>query len=139
MDQNIIDFLNTQEIGVLAVEMMDGSPHGATVHFAYGTDPFVFCFQTNREYKKSEALLGRLASRATFVVTDAGVMKSMQMDGEVSIAADRAAFDKIYFEKFPKKLAKADNPNNLYFTFTPKWWRYTDFKNPNGKLIIKSE
>lgn len=139
MDQTVLEFLKTQEIGVLAVEMLDGSPHGATVHFAFGDAPFVFYFETNRNYKKSEALLGRDASRASFVVTDALNMKSFQADGEVSLVKDRAQFDALYFEAFPKKLAKADGPNNLYFTFTPKWWRYTDFKNPNGKTIIASE
>lgn len=139
MKEEILEFLKTQEVGVLAVEMLDGSPHGATVHFAFGTEPLAFYFETNREYRKAEALLGRAASRATFVVTDEASMKSMQLDGEVSLVKDRASFDAVYFEKFPKKLAKAGNPNTLYFTFVPKWWRYTDFKHPDGKRIIASK
>nr|MBP7804743.1 hypothetical protein [Candidatus Paceibacterota bacterium] len=68
MNQAILDYLNAQRVAVLAIEMMDGSPHGATVHFAYNENPFVFYFETNRNYKKSEPLFGREKSRASLVI-----------------------------------------------------------------------
>jgi len=39
IDKKILDYLKDQRVGVLAVEMLDGSPHGATVHFAHTEDP----------------------------------------------------------------------------------------------------
>ena len=79
MRKAILDFLKTERTGVLAVEMLDGSPHGATVHFANCEGPFVFYFETNRDYRKSEALLGRPKSRASFVIgIDENIMKTLQ-------------------------------------------------------------
>ena len=50
MDNSVIEYLKTQRVGVLAVEMPDGSPHAATVHFAHTESPLVFYFETNRDY-----------------------------------------------------------------------------------------
>ena len=42
MPEEINQYLKDNNIGVLAVEMPDGSHHGATVHFAHSTTPFFF-------------------------------------------------------------------------------------------------
>ena len=39
MTPEIINFINSQKVCVLAVEMPDGSPHAATVHFALAEGP----------------------------------------------------------------------------------------------------
>lgn len=142
MRKIILDYLNTERVGVLAIEMLDGSPHGATVHFANCDGPFVFFFETRRAYRKAEPLLGREKSRATLVVgTDESKMKSMQLDGVVELIKDseKELFDSVYLEKFPEKMTKAVDPTTIYFKFTPTWWRYTDWRHPEGKLIIHSE
>ncbi len=68
MQKEIIDYINTQRVGVLAIEMLDGAPHGATVHFAFDEKNQVFYFETYREYRKTEALFGRETSRASLVI-----------------------------------------------------------------------
>lgn len=123
--------------------MLDCSPHAATVHFANSDAPFVFFFETSRTYRKAEALLGRDQSRASFVVgTSEEVMKTLQLDGTVRLLqdVDMETFKNVYFSKFPDKKEKANNnPDVIFFTFTPTWWRYTDWTQPEGKLIIHSE
>ncbi|MES2930679.1 MAG: hypothetical protein V4665_02765 [Patescibacteria group bacterium] len=42
MNKEIIDFINRERIGVLAIEMPDGSPHAATLHFAVHENPPFF-------------------------------------------------------------------------------------------------
>ncbi len=59
MRQEILDYLKTQRVGVLAVEMLDGAPHGATVHFAYSEEPFVLYFETSRDYRKAQPILAK--------------------------------------------------------------------------------
>lgn len=141
MQQEILEYLNSQRICVLAVEMPDGSPHAATVHFAYAVEPLVFYFKTNKNYRKSEALLGGKNSRASLVVgTDEQVMKTFQADGIVNLIQDyeKEHYNTIFLGKFPEKADKPSGPDDVFFKFTPTWWRYTDFKTPQGKLILTS-
>lgn len=135
------DFLATQRVGVLAVEMLDGSPHAATVHFAHQSAPLRFYYETYPEYRKAEPIQAKETVRASFVVgTAEAEMKTLQLDGIVQRVqpADQAAFDAIYFAKFPDKRAKADERPILFFTFEPTWWRFTDWQTPTGKLELAS-
>ena len=142
IQQEILDFITSQRVGVLAIEMPDGSPHAATVHFAHTDDPLIFYFETNRDYKKSEALFGKDLSRASFVIgTDEGTMKTFQTDGSAQLvkAADMEQFKLIYLGKCSEKKDKSKDPKFVAFTFTPTWWRYTDFAGPSGKVVLTSE
>ena len=142
MKQVILDFLNTQRVGVLAVEMLDGSPHAATLHFAHTENPFILYFKTDREYRKSEPLHGRPVSRASFVIgTSEKEMKTLQLDGTVQIVkpVEQTAFDIVYYKKFLDKTKDPNDNDAVYFTFTPTWWRFTDWKTPNGKMILTSD
>ncbi len=141
MPKEILEYLNTERVGVLAVEMPDGSPHGATVHYAHSDEPFIFYFETYREYRKAEALFSREQSRASFVVgCDESTNKTLQLDGVVELVKpeDQGSYAKVYFGKFPKKIEKSKDPKFVSFKFTPTWWRYTDWTLPTGKLILTS-
>ena len=138
MSEEIYAFLDSKRIAVIAVEMLDGSPHGATVHFAYQKDPFTFVFLTDRNYRKVESLLKNQSSRASLVIgTDEEEMKTMQLDG-VAALLEGKELEEIYFTKFPDKREQYESPDDIFFTFTPKWWRYTDYKASEGKQIIAS-
>ena len=143
MKQEILDYVKTQRVGVLAVEMLDGSPHAATVHFAHTDDPLVFFFETDRAYRKSEPLFGREKTRASVVLGfDESNAKTLQLDGEVWLIRpeEKEWFDTVYWQKFPEKKEKSTaNPNAVYFKFTPSWWRFTDWTTPQGKMILTSE
>lgn len=142
MNQRIIDFIQSQRICVLAVEMLDGSPHSATVHFAYDVEAGKFYFETYRDYRKCEALFGRGVTRASVVVGfDESNMKTLQMDGTVSLLSEneKGRFDEVYLGKFQNKKEKSQDPKFVFFTFTPMWWRFTDWTGPNGKEIFTSE
>ncbi|MBP6866452.1 MAG: pyridoxamine 5'-phosphate oxidase family protein [Candidatus Pacebacteria bacterium] len=141
MKQEIINYLKTQRVGVLAVEMLDGSPHAATLHFAQAENPLVFYFETSKDYRKSEPILSKESVRASFVVgSDANDMKTLQLDGQVRLVpeSEKEKFKEVYFGKFPEKLAKSYGVEQVYFTFTPTWWRFTDWTTPNGKMILTS-
>ncbi len=142
MDQKILDYINSQRVGVLAVEMLDGSPHAATVHFANTEDPLQFYFETYREYRKAEPLFGKNMTRASFVIgSSESDMKTLQIDGEARLITEeeKELFDAIYFGKFPNKKEKSLDPKFVFFIFNPTWWRYTDWAGPNGKEILTSD
>ena len=136
MPQEALDCLNSQRVGVLAVKMLDGTPHGATVHFAYRLEPLTFIFLTTPTYRKLEPLrFGE--TPATFVVgTTEELNKTLQMDGLANLE-DTEELRNIYFTKFPEKLGK--HPEDVFFTFSPSWWRYTDWTLPQGKTIWSSK
>jgi general stress protein 26 len=138
MNQEIIDYISSNNIGVIAVEMLDGSPHGATVHFAHANDPLSFIIMTERSYRKSEAILKNGTTRASFVIgVNENEMRTMQMDGNIKLTDDQTLLD-TYFKKFPKKQSSYEPPDDIFLIFTPKWWRFTDFTKPGGKSIISS-
>ncbi len=140
MPQEIIDYLATQRVGVLAVEMPDGSPHGATLHFATNTEANEFYFRTSPAYKKMESLAERTTTRASFVVgTTEAEMKTFQLDGVLRkiTAEEQAAFEAAYLGKLTEKKGKSSDGVGL--VFTPTWWRFTDWTKPEGKFVLSSE
>ena len=141
MQKEILDYLATQRVGVLAVEMLDGSPHAATVHFAYSENPVIFYFETCVDYRKTESLTGRATSRASFVVgADESNMKTLQLDGEIRIMKpeEMDTFDSVYYSKFPTKKGKRYGSDPVFFQFVPTWWKFTDWTTPEGKKIWTS-
>ena len=142
MQQEILNYINTQRVGVLAVEMLDGSPHGATIHFAHTENPLIFYLETYRDYRKADPLFAREKTRASFVIGSSEAdMKTLQLDGvaELIKPGEKELYDSVYFEKFPKKKEKSADPKFVFFKFTPTWWRFTDWTKPEGKNILTSD
>lgn len=136
MPLEALDCVKNQRTGVIAVKMFDGTPHGATVHFAHRSDPLSFIFLSSPTYRKLEPLHAG-ETPATFVIgTTEELNKTLQMDG-VAQFEDTKDLRKIYFAKFPEKLNK--HPDDVFFTFTPTWWRFTDWTLPQGKIIWLSD
>lgn len=142
MNQEILDYIKSQRVGVVAIEMPDGSPHAVTVHFANTENPLIFLFETYREYRKCEALFSREISRASMVIgSTESNMQTLQMDGEARLMTEQEKeelFQKVYLVKFPEKKEKAQEPKVVAFLFIPKWWRFTDWTKPQGKVILSS-
>ncbi len=138
MNQDILSFINSQRIAVLAVGMPDGAPHAATIHFASAPDASRFYFITSVGTKKAEALSKEKTSKASVVVGfDESVMKTLQFDGDIRLIREDELenFKEVYIGKFPEKEKYL---GELLVIFAPTWWRYTDFKSSQGKLIITS-
>lgn len=142
MNEDILSFIKSQRVGVLAVEMLDGAPHAATVHFATATDTPLFIFETSRNYRKSEPVLANDSTRATFVVgfSEGTDSKTLQLDGTVRLLGEGdEQLKEAYLAKFPEKTAKAADPENIFFALSPSWWRFTDWSRPEGKTVILSD
>jgi uncharacterized protein YhbP (UPF0306 family) len=141
MNPEITTYLKSQRVGVISVLMPDGKPHGATVHFAYSEEPFTFYFQTFNASRKAQSFINGQKSGASFVIgVDESTMQTMQLDGDVELISpeEKEACEAIYLGKFPEKSERAKDPKAVYFKFTPTWWRFSDLKRPEGKLILTS-
>lgn len=139
MFNEIVDFINENRVCVVAVEMSDGSPHAATVHFANNND-LLFIIQTNPEYRKAEPLLKKESVRVSIVVGTtedlSGKDKTFQLDGKAQIIESDSELIEMYLTKFPEKRGKW--ANDIFFKVTPTWWRYTDWGKSNGKTVFNS-
>lgn len=138
----IVTYLDEERIGVLAVEMLDGSPHAATVHYSYDATENIFYFETYKDYRKAEPILKGIDVRVSFVVgVNESKMKTLQMDGVVKLVDTDGLknFEENYFAKFPNKLEKYKAGGFVCFSFAPTWWRFTDWTSPTGKFITDSE
>lgn len=139
MNQDILHYIRSQLVARMLLRCILQHRPRVCVLAVEMPDAKQFYFLTSPEYRKTEALLARPVSRASVVIgVDEANMKTLQMDGEVRIVpeADRASFDAVYFGRFPEKLGKF--ANDLAFTFTPTWWRYTDWTTAEGKKVISS-
>ena len=140
MKENILNYLNFQRIGVLAVQAIDGSPHACVMHFSHIEDPLQFIMLTSRDSKKCEAIAANGKSKASLVTganeTD---MKSFQAVGDIEFTEDPTIMD-AYFAKFPEKWDKySPGGHDAFLIFTPTWWQFTDYKADEGQRITKSE
>ncbi len=141
MHPDALDFLGKNRVCVIAIEMPDGAPHTSAVHFAQ-TDGPVLVFETDRKYRKAEALQSKPVSRASITVgfEEGPNSKTLQMDGEASlIEKNDALVQNVYLTKFPEKARKLDGPDVLFFKFKPTWWRLTDWTKPKGKTVLLSD
>ena len=138
MKPEFLEYLSSQLTCVIALEMPDGSPHASTVHFAHSAEPFQFIFLTERSYRKGKALLEKKEIRASVVVgTQSDAIITFQLDGIASLTEDPTLI-KTYYEKFKEKNQADLDENDIFFTFTPTWWRFTDWTKPEGKTIFTS-
>lgn len=141
MNPEVLEYLKSQRVCVVAVEMPDGSPHAATVHFAISEDSMAFIIQTSPKYRKSEALLDKPSVRASLVVgleeVAGGKDKTFQLDGEARLVNPDEDLIQTYFDKFPEKGKKFSD--DIFFVVTPVWWRFTDWSKPEGKTVFNSD
>lgn len=138
MPPEVYNYIKDQRVGVLAVEMDDGSPHAATVHFAYTEQPFVLYFKTSSETRKAQPLVSKRTVRASYVIgANEAEMKTLQMDGYIENVGpeEKPVFEETFHGRFPEKIKKEPDPKAVFIKFTPTWWRFTDWTQPGGKIV----
>lgn len=143
MNPEILEFIKSQRIGVLAIQMLDNSPHADIIHFAHQDDPLTFFFETSNDSRRAKALYGNSQTRASLVLGfDEANLKTFQLDGIVRLVQtgqERELFDAIYTAKFPERASIIADPKNVAVIFQHTWWRYTDWTKPDGKLVLSSD
>ncbi len=135
MPEEALTFLRSQRVGVLAVRMPDGAPHAATIHFVYSPALDKFIVRTSPESRKVESVKQGETTGSFVIGSSEAEMKTLQMDGVVKLE-DSEEIQDAYLGGLTDK--SKESPD-VYLTFTPTWWRYTDWTLPEGKRIFSSD
>lgn len=138
MEAKVLDFLKKEHVSVLTTLLPDGSPHSASMHFAMQDDGNHFVFFTKNVSRKCGHFETGIEYPASLVVGfDERQMIEFQSEGIVQKVseAESELCEKVFASKFEG--AKLDD-EHIVLKFTPKWWRYTEFK-PEFKAISSED
>jgi uncharacterized protein YhbP (UPF0306 family) len=134
MEKKVIDFLTNEHVSALTTLLSDKIPHTAAMHFAMREKPFQFIFFTKENSRKCEHFRVGRQYPASFVVGfDEAKMVEFQAEGiikKVNQVLSRLG-EKAFASKF--KGAKLDS-EHVVLEFTPKWYRYTEYKPKFSKI-----
>lgn len=136
MDTKITDFFKRNNVSVLTTILPDGIPHSASMHFAMRDKLFQFVFFTKAVSRKcGHFRVGRQYPASVVVGFDEKEMIEFQAEGVVKKVSQilTGLGVKTFASKF--KGAKLDS-EHVVLEFTPKWYRYTEYKPK--KLILES-
>ncbi len=132
MNTQALDLLERHQVCSLTVLLPNGSPHAAAVHFSHVADPLTLYFSTDRTSKKCQGLLNGQSAKSSIVVGfSEEEWKTLQMDGEVKAILDKDELKKVqivHYAKHPDAEKYKNDPDTLFLSFTPGWWRYSDLK-----------
>ncbi len=128
-----IDFLNQENIGVLATISPDGHPRARFMYYA-ADDQFNVYLLTYKNTRKVADLEGHYL--AAFTVANELVPKSIQIEGTVADVTDEPTSDGIIkklFERmhsnqeFGAPLTHFDSSGLRFYKLSPTWVRFGDF------------
>ena len=119
-------FIDSQQLAVLSsISATDGKPQSALVGIAV-TPNFEIVFDTLQSSRKYRNLMQNPA--VSFVIGCAGEI-TVQFEGEAReiLGSELAAFQPLYFAKFPDGPERLHWPGITYVVVKPHWIRYSDY------------
>jgi len=134
---DVIRFLRTQTLGVVATTETDGQPQAAMVGIAV-TDQCELIFDSVASSRKVQSL--RRDSRVAVVI--GGTMtdeRTVQVDG----VADEPAGTELerirdaYFQRYPDGRDRLAWPGITHVRVRPRWLRYSDF-NQSPPVVVEA-
>ncbi|MFY9457610.1 MAG: pyridoxamine 5'-phosphate oxidase family protein, partial [Candidatus Spechtbacterales bacterium] len=89
MQKSIFQFVQKHRVSVLAIEMPNGVPHAAALHYSEQQDPLKLFFSTTRSSEKLKAFDGKRTVKGSVVIGfSEEEWLTMQMDGEARIVEE---------------------------------------------------
>lgn len=142
MDDRALAFLAKHRMSCLSVQLLDGSIHGATIHYSHTVEPLQFIFNTNRSTVKCSPLLkGETASASVVVGFSEEEFIEIQMRGTVQLvteAEEIKLLSEAHYAKYPDYQKHATDPARVFLVFKPDWYRYSEFRT-NPKLFVEEK
>lgn len=138
MNSDVLEFLAGNEVGVLAIQMPDNTPHAATMHFSFTVDPFAIYFLTSDDTKKGAVAFNQDSTPAAVVVgAHAEAEQELQLNGMLEKIPENEFEATLaeHLEKVPSHKDYAFDGHHSLFRFTPTWWRFTDWTEDPTKVI----
>jgi len=134
MDPKVLDYLSQERMSVLATAFADGSPHTAAMHFVY-KDKALY-FSTHFGNRKLDGLNAGHTQASVCIGFSETDWTTLQMDGHIE-KPDPVSTKSLILSKYPES-EKYMDPSTVFLKFTPRWYRYTDFK-VTPPAIIESD
>ena len=133
----LLAFLREHSLAVQASVAPAGYPQSAVVAVAV-SDSLELVFDTAETSRKAANL--RRDPRISFVVGGwfPGDERTAQYEGiasEPRAAASEATRD-LYLARYPEGRARLAWPGLIYFRVRPVWIRYSDFNQPEPKIVV---
>lgn len=132
IDPKALNFLNKERVCSLSTLLKDGSPHAAALHYSHNDNPLEIYISTENNSRKCEAILNGDIVKGSFVIGfGEEEFITYQADGDVRIVKDQKELEKvhkIHYKKHPSSEKWKDDPATVFIVFTPRWWRYTEYK-----------
>lgn len=142
MHKLALGFLKKHRVCSLTVLLPDSSPHASALHYVANPKTAEVYIMTENTSKKVQSLLAGGQGKASFVTGFSDEeWATLQMDGVVRVESNKSVLKKIhkiYFEGNPGPEKYKDDPATLFLVFTPKWWRYTEYK-PKFKVLTSEK
>ncbi len=138
MDQKILNFLSINKIGVVSVQLEDGTIHSATVHYSHADAPLKFYIQTSNNTLKARPFLeGKAGNGAMVIGFSTEEWITCQMHGTIRAVFEPNELQAIYsvhYQKHPET-EQYRGPKTVFLEFTPTWYRYTDFNTEPRAML----
>jgi general stress protein 26 len=130
--EGVFQFLDGEELGVLATVGVDGNPEAALMGVV-ATPELELIFDTVKSSRKYPNLKNN--PRVAWVIGCTSEI-TVQYEGiaEELEGTALAKYKNIYFAKFTDGPARESWPGIVYFVVRPKWVRYCDY-NPAKRRI----
>lgn len=127
----VVEFLETHRISVLAAGIADNYIHAATLCYSFTAHPLHFYFSTIMNTRKVTGLIGTDSMNAALVIGfQEKEWMTFQADGSVRIIKDKQHLAKVHKQhiaKFPENKGSEKDDMSIFLEFTPFWWRFSDF------------
>ena len=126
---DLFEFIDRQKLGVLGTVSPEDVPQSALVGIAV-TPEFEIIFDTVKSSRKYGNLMTKPA--CSFIIGWAGET-TVQYQGAARqpSAGELAAYQEVYFKKWPECRSHLSWPGITYFVVRPTWIRYSNFdQNP---------
>jgi general stress protein 26 len=130
-EQELFDYLQVHEHGVLATVTADGAPHSAVVGVAC-SDTLELVFDTTIDTRKCLNL--RRDGRIAFTFFDAHTTVQYEGIADEPRGDALARLRRLYWTRFPDGRERLSWPGLTYFRVRPLWVRYSDFRGPMPKI-----
>lgn len=135
MDRKVVDFLTSERMSVMAVDLPSGAPHASAMHFVFQDGVLYFC--THSGSRKLAGLAPGQTPGSVVVGFSEADWVTVQLDGQIQkieLPTEREAVKRLIVIKYPES-SKYMDETAVFLKFTSTWWRYTDFKTTPPAII----
>jgi general stress protein 26 len=134
--EEVIQFMKSERLAVLATVSEDQEPEAALMGFAVtpGLEIIFDTVKSSRKYpnlKKNPRVAWVIGCSTEITVQYEGVAE--ELEGE-----ELAKYKKTYFAAFPDGPARESWPGITYFVVRPKWVRYCDYDPTRRRIEEKA-